>query len=210
MASWSDVAWAAEVTFTTDALAAGGSITLTTTGQGYKTVGTIDLGVAPGITVGGPTTTDSEAVDIGAGETWLARFDSRSGAMRGKAWQAGTPEPALWSVEVEMTETEDDDDRMELWVRAGTGQTVRVLDIASYDGARPGEEVVTELLGHADGVTSHFQTTHRYRDGTLVPLVLGIVDPATVESGATTEFALDLPPTKDSPIHASYTTAGDE
>jgi hypothetical protein len=210
MASWADVAWAVEVTFTASALAAGGSITLTTTGQGYKTVGTIDLGTAPGIIVGGPTDTDSAAVDIGAGETWVAKFDSRSGAMRGKCWQAGTPEPATWNVEVALAETEDDDDRFDLWVRAGTGQTVRVLDLASYDAARPGEEVVTELLGYANGTDVTFRTAHRFREGTLWPLVLGMVAPAITEDGQATTFLLDTPPTAGSGIHASYVVAGDD
>jgi hypothetical protein len=208
--SWSDVAWATEFRFTASALATGGSITLTTTGQGQRTVGSIDLDATPGITVGGPTTTDTAAIAIGAGETWIAKFDSRSGLVRGKVWQAGTLEPAAWNVEVAMAETEDDADRFELWVRAGTGQTVRVLGIESFAAARPGEEVVTELLGHADGLTNKFKTNHRYRDGTLIPWVLGVADPATQESGATTEFTLDYYPTAGSPIRASYIAAGDD
>ena len=135
--TWSSVSWAVKVRFTADALAAGGSITLTTTGQGQQTIGTIDLGTAPAISVGGPTTTDSEAVAIGAGETWFAKFDSRSGAFRGKVWRVYAPEPALWDVEVPMSETEDDADRFEMWVRSGTGQTIRVLDIESFAAARP-------------------------------------------------------------------------
>ena len=208
--TWSSVSWAVKVRFTADALAAGGSITLTTTGQGHKTVGIIDLGTAPAISVGGPTTTDSEAVAIGAGETWFAKFDSRSGAFRGKVWRAYAPEPALWDVEVPMSETEDDADRFEMWVRAGTGQTIRVLDIESFAAARPGEEVVTELLGHADGATNRFVTNHRYRGGTLIPWVLGVADPSTQEDGATTEFVLDFYPTTGSPIHASYIAAGQD
>ena len=50
-------------------------------------------------------------------------------------------------------------------------------------------------------------TNHRYRGGTLIPWVLGVADPATQESGATTEFVLDFYPTTGSPIHASYVAA---
>jgi hypothetical protein len=208
--SWSDASWATELRFSASALATGGSITLTTTGQGSQVIGTIDLDSDPGMAVGGPTTSDAESVAIGAGEVWVAKFDSRSGSMRGKVWRAGTPEPATWNVEVPIEATEDDADRFELWVRSGTGQTIRVLDLKSMDAARPGEEVVTELVGHADGTTNRFRTSHRFRDGTLTPYVLGIAAPATIESGATTEFTLDYFPTVGSAVHVSYTVAGDD
>jgi hypothetical protein len=208
--TWSDVSWATEVRFTVDALATGGSITLTTTGQGEQTIGTIDLDATPGISVAAPTTTDSASADIDASEVWVAKFDSRSGMFRGKVWLATDPEPAAWDVEVAMEETEDDADRFDLWVRAGTGQTVSVLGIKSLAAARPGEEVVTEWLGVASGNTNRFKTNHRYRDGTLIPWVLGVAAPAVRESGTTTEFDLDALPTAGSGIHASYIAAGDD
>jgi len=210
MSSWSDVSWAVEVRFSASALATGGSITLTTTGPGAKTIGTIDLDATPGISVAGPVEADTATAAIGAGETWVAKFDSRSGLFRGKVWAATAQEPAAWDVEVAIAGTEDDADRFDLWVRAGTGQTVYVYDITSFPAARPGEEVVTEWLGIASGDTNRFVTNHRYRDGTLIPWVLGVADPATVESGVTTEFDLDAYPTVDSPIRASYIAAGDD
>jgi hypothetical protein len=208
--SWSDVSWATEITFTASSLATGGSITLTTTGQGQQTIGTIDLDATPGISVAAPATVESAAVAIGTGEQWVAKFDSRSGSMRGKVWPANTQEPAEWNVEVPMSETEDDADRFEMWVRAGAGQTIRVLGIKSYAAARAGEAVVTEWLGAASGDTNRFVTNHRYRDGTLIPWVLGVADPAIRESGATTQFDLDMVPTATSGIHASYIAAGDD
>ena len=209
--SWVDVGWAVEIRFTATALVDGGSITLTTTGQGAQTIGIVSLGVAPSISVAAPAVTDTASLDIEADEVWLAKFDARSGWFRGKAWLASDPEPAVWDVEVVIDETDDDDDRFDLWVRAGTGQTVRVHSIESWDTALPGEEVVTEWLGVADGDTSRFVTNHQYRGGTLIPWVNGVADPAARESGATTEFWLDTPPTADSIIRANYiAAAGDD
>lgn len=201
---WSGVDCCVEVRYTVDDLVAGGSITVTNTGQGAQTIGTIDLDTTPTITVAAPTDSDTAAITIDDDEVWVAKFDSRAGVFRGKTWEAGTPEPAAWDVEVAMTDTEDDADRLELMVRSGASQTVRVLSIGASASARNGQRVVTEWLGHASGSTNRFVTNHRYREGTLEPLINGVVAPATREDGVATTFRLDAIPTAGSKVRASY------
>lgn len=213
---WSDASWAVEVTFSVDALgdtatAGPRSIEVITTGEGEQVVGTVHLGDstrAPGISVGGPTTTDYAAKSLTDTDRWKALFDSRSGKMRGKVWKVTDGEPADWDVEVPMAETEDDADRFSLWVRCGNGvgasQTVRIHQLRAYDDARDGRRVVREWLGYASGVTNRFTTRHPFRPGTLRAFVNGIGVPPSWEDGDAADFRLDFHPTAHSAIRATY------
>ena len=213
---WSDTSWAVEVTFSVDALGDTGadgqrSIEIITTGEGERVVGTVHLGDsvrAPGVSVGGPSTTDYAAKSLTDTDHWRALFDSRSGKMRGKVWKVTAGEPAAWDVEVPMSETEDDGDRVSLWIRCGNGegesQTVKVYRIRALDDARDGKRVVREWLGYASGVTNEFKTNHPFRAGTLRAFVNGIGVPPSWEDGDATSFRLDFHPTAHSAIRATY------
>jgi hypothetical protein len=144
---WSDAAWAVELTFEIDAHGSGTGpheIRVTTTGEGDRTVGVVHLGDdsnAEGISVGGPTTTVYLAKALTLDVKWRAKFDSRSGKMRGKMWPLSEPEPAAWDVETPMEETDDDQDRWELWLRADTSQTIKVWRIRAQQDADDGKKV---------------------------------------------------------------------
>lgn len=211
---WSDVQWGVELEFEVDASGDTGTsgprhIQLTTTGEGEQTVGTVHLGdsaAAEGISVGGPTTTDYAAKAIGTGERWVARFDSRSGLMKGKLWKAATGEPCAWDVEVAMAQTDDDADRFMLWVRCGntTEQTVRIHRIRAQHAAHDGKRVVREWLGYASGVENEFATNHPFREGTLRIHVNGVGVPPIWEDGDAALCKLDFYPTARSAIRATY------
>jgi hypothetical protein len=213
---WSDVAWGVRLTFEVDAAGDPGThgprhIEVTTTGEGERTVGTVHLGDAahaPGISVGGPTSAAFAAFPIEAGARYRAMFDSRSGRVRGKVWKVADGEPASWDVEVPMAETEDDADRVSLWVRCGNGeghpQTVRVHRIDAVAGAPDGARVAHEWLGHSSGTTNRFTTCHPYREGTLRVHVNGVGIAPASEDGPGAAFALDLTPTAQSVLRATY------
>jgi hypothetical protein len=213
---WSDVAWAVTLEFEVDAAGDPGTtgprhIEVTTTGEGERTVGTVHLGdaVTPaGVSVGGPTSTAFAPVPIEAGVRYRATFDSRSGRMRGKVWKVADGEPAAWDVEVPMSETEDDGDRVGLWVRCGNGtgsaQTVRIQRIDAQAAAPDGARVVREWLGAASGTTNRFTTCHPFRAGTLRVHVNGVGIAPASEDGAAAAFALDLMPTAHSVLRATY------
>ncbi|MFV2062597.1 MAG: hypothetical protein ACC726_03675 [Chloroflexota bacterium] len=213
---WSDVQWAAEIVFEVDAIgdileAGPRNIQLITTGEGERTVGTVhlgDLSSPMGISVGGPSSVEFAAKTLTVDEKWVARFDTRSGRIRGKLWKQADGEPALWDVVADIGETEDELDRYDLWVRVGNGagdaQTAKVHRLRAFDGARAGQRVVKESIGFADGLTKTFPTAHRYRENTLRAYVNGIgVGPLT-QDGAGAEFTLDFWPTARSIIAATY------
>jgi hypothetical protein len=213
---WSDCACSLEVTFTVDALGDTGqpgtrSIEVRLTGEGEQPVGTVHLGDGtrdPGISVGGPTVQVYDAVSLTAGDKWRAKFDSRSGKMRGKVWKVGDPEPAIWNVETPLEETEDDQDRLSLWVRVGNdgagSQEVRIHRIRAAQGGWDGQKVDREYLGQAPGNANAFTTCHPYREGTLRVFVNGVGIAASQEDGDEAEFTLDFWPTRRSILRASY------
>lgn len=211
---WSDVGWAVEVTFSVgvvgDSTAGPRSIEVRTTGEGEQAVGTVHLGDAdraPGISVGGPTAIDYEAVALTPDDRWRFVVDTRANRVRGKLWRVADGEPAAWNVQVDPEETEDDADRFTLWVRCGQdgGQTVRIHAIRARDAGHDGQRVDKEFLGHASGSTNRFQTCHPFRPGTLRVYVNGVgVGPAW-EDGDDAAFRLDKRPTAGSILRASYT-----
>lgn len=213
---WSDAAWSLSFTFEVDEVGDTGApgtrtIVVTTNGEDEQTIGTIHLGDgtrAAGISVGGPTTTEYEAVSIPAGTRMAARFDSRSGKMRGKLWQASAGEPAAWNVQVAMEETEEDYDRWSLWIRAGnddgSAQTVRVFRLRAAGPARSGDHVRRELIGRASGTEKRFATSHPFREGTLTLRVNGVDCSPASEDGDEAEATLDFWPTAGSIIRATY------
>jgi hypothetical protein len=213
---WSDTAWGVEVTFDVDAVGDVGTsgprhIQVTTTGEGEAAVGTVHLGdsaTAPGISVGGPTTTVYRAVTIVAGDRYRVRFDTRSGKVRGKLWRVLDGEPAAWDVETPMEETEDDADRWSLWVRCGNGvgdsQTVRIFRIRAQQDADDGKRVEKEYIGLASGTENRFASCHPFREGTLRAFVNGIGVGPSWEDGDGAAFKVDFWPTARSIIRASY------
>jgi hypothetical protein len=213
---WSDCGWSLEGTFVVDVLGDTGtagprSIEVRTTGEGEQSVGTVWLGDssrAPGISVGGPTTTVYAPVTLTAGDRWRFAFDTRSNKVRGKLWLASGTEPAAWDVETPMEETEDiDADRWTLWLRGGQAgdQTIRVLQVKARKGANDGQRVAKELIGRASGTATGFTTRHPYRPGTLRVYVNGAGVGPRSEDPDGAAFTLDFPPTARSILRASYT-----
>lgn len=211
---WSDVLWSVTATFSVDRIGsteAGGrrDIELRTVGEGEQTIGRVHLGDtsrAPGISVRAPSAVDYKAKSLTAGTRWMARFDSRSGKLRGKLWLAGDGQPADWDVEVDMAETEDDGDRFELWVRVGDGTTQRVdiIDLKAAESARSGHRVVRDIIGRASGNTNRFKTSHQFREGTLNMRVGGIATPPQKEWGDDALVRLDAKPSPGALIRATY------
>ncbi len=212
---WSDVGWAVDVLFSVDVVGDTGtagprSIEVRTSGEGEKAIGTVWLGdssMAPGISVGGPTGTDYDAVTLTPDDPWKFIIDTRANRVRGKLWRVSDGEPADWNVEVPMEETEDDYDRWSLWVRCGQvgGQTVRIRDIRARDSAHDGQRVDKEYIGHASGSTNKFTTCHPFRPGTLRVYVNGVGVGTSWEDGDNAVFRLDRKPTRKSILRASYT-----
>lgn len=211
---WSDGSWAVEFTFSVDAVGDTGtagprSIAVTTECEGENIVGTVHLGDstnAPGISVTAGGATVYSAVSLTDTDKWRARFDTRSGKLRGKLWLVSDGEPASWNVETPMSETEDDADRFSLWVRCGQagGQEVRIYRLRAAQDANDGRKVDREFLGHANGVQTRFYTNHPFREGTLRVFVNGAGVAPLVEYGDDAEFTLDFRPTTRSIIRASY------
>jgi len=212
-APWSDGRWGVELVFTFDTHGDTASpgprhIQLTTTGEGRSWVGTVHLGDADhaeGVGVAGPTVTDHLARAIGIDEPWAARFDARSGSVRGKLWRLADGEPARWDVEVPLEDTTDEADGVTLWVRLGdpaSEQTVRIHELAWYGAAADGQRVEHEWLGLADGDAATFEPAHRFDAGSLVAHVNGVDVAPSAEDGR--GFTLDGAPTARSIIRASY------
>jgi len=216
---WSDLGWAHEFIFRITALGDTASagprhIESTTTGEGERVVGYVHLGDSSyesGIEVLGPTASDYDQVDLTVGELWKAKFDTRSGLyVRGKLWKKGDGEPAYWNVQAALSETEDDDDRWTLWLRAGNNGTemgVYVQKVNAYQGGVPGQHVRKELIGFARGLDKVFQTAHPFTPKSLRVMVNGHdVAPATMD-GPESTFGLDFWPTAGSIIRATYVIA---
>lgn len=197
---WSDVAYGVELEFEVNALGGTANLDITTIGEGERVSGVLDM-EADTITVLSPNTTDVGSYAFAAGQKYVACFDTRSGKNRGKVWQG--PEPAAWNVECAMDETEDDQDRVVLWLRAGTGQRIRVTRIRMLPGGRDGQRVVREWVGYASGVEKTFTTRHPYREGTLYTRVNGINVPQK-EDPDEAEFTLTYYPSAKAPIRATY------
>jgi hypothetical protein len=212
----SDVAWGVDFEFELDAVGDTGEagqrhIELTTTGKGEQFVGRVQLGdgdYASGVLVAGPSEVEHKAVTLTTGERWRARFDTRAGYVRGKLWKVADGQPALWDVQVDMTETEHDLDRWQLWVRVGNGtgnsQEVKVFRMRTYAAAGTGQRVVKEWTGLADGVTNVFPTAHRYVEGSLRAFVNGNSAAPSVESGEAATYSLDFWPTARSRMRCTY------
>jgi len=103
-----------------------------------------------------------------------------------------------------MDETEDDGDRLVLWLRAEAGQTIRVTNTRAMAGARDGQRVVRELVGFADGLTRGFTTRHPFREGTLRAHVNGVGIAPASEDGDAAEYVLPFYPTAGSAIRNTY------
>lgn len=188
--------------------ASGRSIVITTTGEGFHTVGTVGLGSATesgSVTVAGPSLTDTAPVTIDPDTRYRATFDTRSGELVGKVWEVTSGEPAEFDVVTALDETEDEADTFSLLLTAlddGGTQTIRIHSLSMAAAASSGDHVVYEWLGFASGDTDRFRTRHRFRLGTLVGHVNGIDAEPVWEDGI--EFRLDAFPTAASGIHASY------
>jgi hypothetical protein len=211
---WGD-GWMLDILFTVDAHGAGTggprTIEVRTTGDLWQTVGTVHLGDATraeGISVAGPTTTDYVAKALTLGEKWTARFDSRSGRMRGKLWKVGDRMPAKWDVEVDIDETTDDGDRFELWTRVGNGagnsQKVNILRLDAAQMARDDQRIVRERIGFANGDEHIFKPSHQFREETLRFYVNGVKASPDKEWDDDAKARLDGLPTKDMMIRATY------
>jgi hypothetical protein len=187
------------------------TIEVRTVGDLWRTVGTVHLGDATraeGISVSAPTTTDYVAKALTTGERWTARFDSRSGKMRGKLWKVGDGMPAAWDVEVDIDETTDDGDRFELWTRVGNGagnsQKVNILRLDAAQMARDDQRIVRERIGFASGDELLFKTSHQFREDTLRFYVNGVKTTPNKEWGDDAEASLDGRPTANMMIRATY------
>lgn len=216
---WGDLGWAHEFVFRITAegdtsTAGPRHIESTTTGEGERTIGYVHLGdssYAQGIEVQGPTSSDYAAFDLTPGVLYKAKFDTRSGKyVRGKIWAKGDGEPAYWNVQALMDETEDDDDRWTLWLRAGNNGTemgVYVQKVNAWQGGVSGQSVKKELIGFARGLDKVFQTAHPFTPKSLRIMVNGHdVAPVTMD-GPESTFGLDFWPTAGSIIRATYTIA---
>ena len=213
---WSDASWGVDFDFEVDAhgseAAAGDrSITLTTTGQGEQFLGRVQLGDASypeGVYVAGPTEEAFTAQALTTGAKWRARFDSRAGVVRGKIWLASAGEPAQWMAQCAMSETEDDLDRWELYVRVGNGaassQEAKVSRIRGSMAAASGQRVVKEYVGLASGLDAMFPTAHRYREDSIRAFVNGISVGPLEQFPSEAKYRLDFRPTASSLMRVTY------
>jgi len=219
-APWSDGTYAAKVYFT---VTADGStsdaglrnVQLTATSDAEESIGTVHLGDgthAEGVSVAGPSGESFQALDLTNGERMVAMFDTRNGdTIRGKIWLESEGEPTEWVVFSDLTETEDINERLTLWLRAGndgTEQGVTVHKVETFDGAAAGQRVTGHFIGHASGYEKSFYTPDKYKAGTLKVFVNGKLTPTQSEDGDAASFQLDWWPTEGSAIVVEYTAAG--
>jgi len=221
-APWSDGAYAAKVTFTVTADgsttdAGARNVQVTATSDSEESIGTIHLGDAThaeGISVSGPGAEDFHALDLTNGERMVAIFDTRNAyEIRGKVWLESEGEPTEWVVFSPLTETEDINERLSLWLRAGndgTTQGVTVHTVETIDGAAPGQKVMGAFLGYASGNEKRFHVPDKYKAGSLRVHVNGLYTPTIAEDGDTTTFDLDWWPTAGSAVYVDYVAAGGE
>lgn len=218
--AWEDGSSAAKVYFTVNGDGSTSDaglrhVQLTTTSYGEKSIGTVHMGDAThaeGISVGGPDGEDFYAVDLTNDERMVAMFDTRNGqVIRGKLWVEGEGEPTEWTVFSDLGETEDTQERLELWLRAGndgTTQGVTVHQVTHLDGAAAGQHVINQFIGYASGYEKTFYVPDQFKEGTLKVFVNGdLVKPLT-QDGQAASFQLDWWPTVGSAIVLDYIAAG--
>ncbi len=218
-AAWSDFDWNGVLHFEvsrTGSLAAAGQrhLELVTVGEGERYSAKVHLGDAaraPGISVAGPAGQVYIAKTITAAVQMRARFDTRAGELRGKVWRKTDGQPAEWDVITPLTETEDDGDRIELWLRAGDSaapdHVLHLCHIAGGIAAPSGDRVVKEYLGRAGGLTATFRTSHRYERASLRVWINGHGVRPVVRDAEGSSFTLDFKPTRRSTIRATYVAA---
>jgi len=207
--AWSGGGSDLSVVFSVDNLTVDGTrrIEVTTTGEGMTTVGTVHLGdasAAAGISVNGGASTEYLAKALTTDDKWVARFDSRSGSIRGKLWKIADGEPTEWDLITPLTDTEDDGDRLMLWLRAGTGQTISIHQLKTQARAAPGQHVVGEWLGLASGDTNAFMTDQPFEAETLRADIAGVGVAPVIEDGTATTFSIDHFPTATMAVRATY------
>ena len=214
---WSDFDCAPEVRFRIneagDVTEAGArNLEVRIVGQGEKAVARVHFGDGEhpaGISAKAPTDEVFTAKTIDANTLYRLLVDTRSGRyLRAKVWEHGTLEPTEWDVEVEIAETEDEADRLEVWARSeadsGTME-VAVCRIRVATFASPGERVVKQRIGYADGTTKSFPVPQLYERGTLRAYVDGFGVPPDQQTTAIRRVELDRKPARRAPIHLSYT-----
>lgn len=212
---WSDLGWSHSFKFRLTAhgdTAADGTreIQSIATGEGEKAIGTVHLGDmnrAEGISVSSPSVTEYLAKDFTLDEVWQAKFDTRSGLyLRGKVWRVADGEPAEWDVQVALDETADEQDRWDMWIRAGNDgstQTAAVSDLRAAVAGVSGQQIMYEVLGFSSGGRV-FKVTHPFRVDEFRPYVNGTASEPLAVQPAQGEFTLDFWTTERSIIAASY------
>jgi hypothetical protein len=167
---------------------------------------------APGISADAGAGIAYQPRDLAAGtRTWLA-MDWRSGSLRAKLWEAGGPlvEPAAWDVEVPIGATADRSDRLELWLRVGnvTGsQRLTVRRILAHPAGRPGDTVVGELVGLADGASASFTAAHPYLARSLLATCWGLAVRPAAETPQEARYRLDARPPAGTFLRCRYVIA---